>query len=149
MTEQYQNYASAHVIAQTTPICPSTYQLVIAIDALASLTGDSKGVNLKPELQGMVNHAPMCMDESKSFWLSAERHAGNHVWDWKITSDTGETAKVNETVHVTGLIVFKNKDDLAHQNDFSRYERLLRRPRCLAILDGSEADGVIQGSRNI
>ena len=150
MTEKYQTYVSAHLIAQTAPICPSTFQLVIAIDALMSLVVDSKNSNLQPDLRGMDSHAPMCMDDSKFVWLDAERSKDDHlVWDWKMTSTNVDGAVSDATLHVSGRIAFRHADDTAYLNDFARYERLVRRQRCLALLDENEADGVIQGSRNI
>ena len=150
MTEKYQGYVSAHVIAQSAPICPSTFQLVIAIDALMSLAADSKNSGLYPELHGMDSHAPMCMDASRFIWLDAERNEDNPLmWDWKMTSNNADGGASSATLHVSGRIAFRHTDDTAYQNDFARYERLVGRQRCSNLLDGNEADGVIQGSRNI
>lgn len=146
MVEKYQDYVSAHVIAQTAPICASTFQLVIAIDALQSLVGDSKNFDLLPELRGMDSHAPLCMDASKFVWLDATLDE-NNIWGWKMISTTGNGPA--STLHVSGKIAFKPAGDITHQNDFARYERLVGRKRCLDLLDGNQADGVIQGSRNI
>ena len=150
MTEKYKTYVSAHLSAQTAPICPSTFQLVIAIDALMSLVTDLGNTNLQPELQGMDSHAPMCMDDSKCIWLNAERSKENHLmWDWNMTSyDVDDTSK-EAILHVSGRIAFRYADDVAYLKDFARYERLVRRQRCLALLDQNEADGVIHGTRNI
>jgi malonyl CoA-acyl carrier protein transacylase/nucleoside-diphosphate-sugar epimerase len=151
MNDKYQGYVSAHVIAQTAPICPSTFQLVIAIDALASLVvGDAKTSNLSPELRGMDSHSPMVMNDSKVVWFDAERHQNNPLaWDWKMISANAKGDSSDETLHVSGRIVFRHVDDAAFKSNFARYERLVGRRRCLDLLDGNQADGVIQGSRNI
>lgn len=148
---EYQAYVSAHIIAQSAPICPSTYQFLIVVDALASLTGDPKSLSLQPELQGMDSHAPVCMDPSRHLWLDAERQRGDGpVWSWKIVSDQGGDAGSKATLHVTGQLAFKPVSDPVLQRDFARYERLVARHRCLALLDSNETDSVVmQGSRNI
>jgi hypothetical protein len=150
MAEKYQRYVSAHVIAQTAPICPSTLQLVIAIDTLVSLVASIGDSSLQRELRGMDSHAPMVLDASRFVWLDAETSDANQlVWDWKMTSSSADGVEPAMTLHVSGRIVFRSADDVEVQNDFERYERLVGRQPCQALLDGNEADGVIQGSRNI
>ncbi|KFY00088.1 hypothetical protein O988_03530 [Pseudogymnoascus sp. VKM F-3808] len=150
MTEKYQDYVSAHIIAQTAPICPSTFQFDIASDALLSLVSGSGTTNMQPELRGMDSHSPMVMDASKYVWLDAESSDDNNLsWDWKMVSSTIEGATSNTTLHVSGRIVFRPTDDSEFQKDFARYERLVGRQRSFNLLDGNEADVVIQGSRNI
>ncbi|TVY48604.1 Citrinin polyketide synthase [Lachnellula occidentalis] len=148
VSEEYRTYVSAHVIAQTAPICPSTFQHVIAVHALESLAPVSNDPSLLPELQGMESSAPLCLDASRLVWLDAKRTGANdNTWDWSITSTSigGNTSDAN--LHVSGRIVFRHTKDAAY--DFAKYERLVDRERSLALLDGPEADQVIQGSRNI
>ncbi|TVY50464.1 Citrinin polyketide synthase, partial [Lachnellula cervina] len=147
-SEEYLSYVSAHVIAQTAPICPSTFQHVIAVDALESLAAVSNDLSLLPELQGMQSSAPLCVDASKLVWLDAKKAGENDLtWDWSITSTSigGNTSDAN--LHVSGRILFRHAKDAAY--DFAKYERLVDRERSLAILDGPDADQVILGSRNI
>ncbi|KFY80937.1 hypothetical protein V499_00270 [Pseudogymnoascus sp. VKM F-103] len=149
--DKYQRYVSAHVIAQTAPICPSTFQLVIAIDALMSLVvDDAKTSKLSPELHGMDSHTPMVINDSKFVWLDAERHHSDPlIWDWKIATSDSAVGSSDETLHVSGRIAFRNVADADFKADFARYERLIGRRRCLDLLDGHQANGVIQGPRNI
>ncbi|CBF89312.1 hypothetical protein AN0523.2 [Aspergillus nidulans FGSC A4] len=139
-SDEFQNYVSAHVIAQTAPICPSMFQQVIARDALATLVdGD-----MIPELEGMENDTPLCLDGSKSVWLVAERPSDrSSAWDFRITSsDSGNT-----TQHVSGRITFQTPKQ--SMQAFAAYERLVDHRRALALLNGQEAEQTIQGSRNI
>lgn len=53
------------------------------------------------------------------------------------------------TLHVSGRVTFRNAKDAARLKEFAKYERLVDPQRYLALLDGNEADQVIQGSRNI
>ncbi|KAI6083697.1 hypothetical protein F4821DRAFT_244327 [Hypoxylon rubiginosum] len=143
--ERYETYVLAHVIAEAAPVCPPTYQLAIAIDMLASIAGDPRCLQLKPELQIMTSHTPMVIDVSKSYWLDAERVANTNAWCWKIVGERGTPS--NTTVFVTGRIEFKTASE--YGRDFKRYERLIQRDHCLKLLDGNEAEGAIIGSRNI
>ncbi|KAL4735888.1 hypothetical protein BDV11DRAFT_173426 [Aspergillus similis] len=139
-SEEFQEYIRAHVIAQTAPICPSMFQQLIARDALATLVD----CGMLPELEGMENDAPLCLDGSKSVWLVAGRPSDrSYAWDFRITSSDSE----NTTQHVSGRITFKTPTDSAQA--FATYERLVDHRRALALLDGQEAEQIIQGSRNI
>ncbi|KIM94086.1 hypothetical protein OIDMADRAFT_45882 [Oidiodendron maius Zn] len=150
MTDKYQKLVSAHVIAGTAPICPSTFQLVIAVDALMSLMTGVEKSDLLPELRGMDSHAPMCMDASKYVWLEAEKKGSEVIiWDWKMFSTAGSSVGSDETLHVSGKIGFRSASYTLRQNDFEKYERLIGRQRYLSLLDGNQAEEVIQGKRNI
>ncbi|KAF7592428.1 hypothetical protein BBP40_000276 [Aspergillus hancockii] len=144
-SDEFQKYVGAHLVAQTAPICPSMLQHVIARDALASLVGDS---NLLPELEGMENDAPLCLDASRLVWLAAQRPDNNSLtWDFRIISTDRASAASSITQHVSGRISFRSPKDSAHA--FTTYERLVDRRRALALLDGQDAEQAIQGSRNI
>jgi acyl transferase domain-containing protein/nucleoside-diphosphate-sugar epimerase/SAM-dependent methyltransferase/acyl carrier protein len=148
MIKKYSDYVSGHIIAQTAPLCPSTLQLDIAIDALMSLRPEFSDSSYQPQLQGMDSHAPMSMDPSRLSWLDAEAlDADSLIWDWKITSQSEQGVSA-PTLHVSGKIVFRHANDAQYQNDFARYERLVGRQRCLRLLEGNDVDEVIQG-RNI
>ncbi|KAF3771157.1 hypothetical protein M406DRAFT_59909 [Cryphonectria parasitica EP155] len=152
-TAEYEKYVSAHVIAETAPICPSTYQLVIAIDALASLTGDPKCKRIKPRLQGMVSHSPMVMGSSQLYWLDAEREqADPNTWTWKIVGESNSSSSRSgssnpTTLFVAGCLEFKPAQEI--EQEMLRYQRLVQHERSLVLLDGSAAEGAIVGSRNI
>lgn len=148
MIQKFSDYVCGHRIAQTAPLCPSTLQLDIAIDALMSLRPGFADSTLQPQLQGMDSHAPMAIDPSRFSWLDAEAiDADSLVWDWKIVSDNEQGGSAS-TLHVSGRIVFRHVNDPQFQNDFARYERLVGRQRCLRLLEGNDVDEIIQG-RNI
>ncbi|RHZ67843.1 hypothetical protein CDV55_101318 [Aspergillus turcosus] len=149
--EKYEKYVSAHVIAQSSPVCASTFQLVIAVDALSSLVSESTTMaDLQPELCDTVSHAPMCMDSSRTVWLDAESEDDSkHHWSWKISSSSENGGRSSANVHVSGIIRFRRTSDADYHTDFARYERLIRPERCLDLLQGGHADEVIQGRRNI
>lgn len=148
MTQKYSDYVSGHVIAQTAPLCPSTLQLDIAIDALMSLHPEFQDSDLQPQLQGMNSHAPLPIDPSRFVWLDAEaRNNDSLVWNWKMVSNSGQEGSP-VTLHVSGSIAFRLADDPQLHNEFAKYERLVDRKRCLRLLDSNDVDDVIQG-RNI
>ena len=148
MTEKFKDYVSGHRIAQTAVVCPTTLQLDIAIDALMSLRPDFTDLSFQPQLQGMDSHTPMALDLSRSVWLDAEANdIDGLVWDWKMISDDGKDGS-KPTLHVSGRIAFRAAEDPQVHQDFSRYERLVGRQRCVRLLESSNADEVIQG-RNV
>lgn len=138
-SDDFKTYVEAHVIAQTAPICPSMFQHIIARDALSSLVD----ADLLPQLEGMESDAPLCLDESRVVTLDAKR--GDESWDFRITST--DKSGANSTQHVSGRLYFRQpKDSVA---DFAKFERLVDSRRAQELLNGNEADQVIQGSRNI
>ena len=148
MTQKFFDYLSGHVIAQSAPLCPSTLQLDIAIDALMSLHPESRDLGLQPHLQGMDSHAPLSIDPSRFVWLDAEASDNDSlVWDWKMVSNNGEEGSP-VILHVSGRIVFRSADDPQLQSEFARYERIVDRKRCLSLLNSNDVNDVIQG-RNI
>lgn len=148
MIQKFSDYVSGHLIAQTAPLCPSTLQLDIAIDALMSLHAESQDLGLQPQLQGMDSHAPLSIDPSRFVWLDAEASKNDSlVWDWKMISDSGQEGSPI-TLHVSGRIVFRPADDPQLHSEFAKYERLVDRKRCLRLLNSNDVDEIIQG-RNI
>lgn len=144
--QKFQDYISGHTIAQTAPLCPSTLQLDIVIEALMHIRPDFAAFNLQPQLQGLDNHAPMCIDASRLVWLDVETSdAEFHVWDWKIVSNAAYSSAAT-TLHVSGKVVFRSANDVQLQNDFARYERFVGHQRCLHLLGDTEAEHIIQGS---
>ncbi|KAE8141925.1 hypothetical protein BDV38DRAFT_278709 [Aspergillus pseudotamarii] len=144
-SDEFKKYVGAHLVAQTAPICPSMFQHVMAREALASLLD---GSGMIPELENMENDAPLCLDESKLVWLDANRtDSASTSWDFCITSTDKDNAGGNATQHVSGRLLFRSLDDSS--KIFTTCERLVDRRRVLALLDGQEAEQVIQGSRNI
>lgn len=143
--KKFADYVSGHTIAMAAPLCPSTLQLDISIEALISLLPDFAAAKLQPQLHGLENHAPMCLDPSRNVWLDVETSdPKSHVWDWKMTSNTAENDSAT-TLHVSGKIVFLSGDDVQFQSDFARYERFVGHERCLHLFNSSDSDDVIKG----
>ena len=143
--QKFQDYVSGHTIAQTAPLCPSTLQLDIVIEALMDLRPDLAASNLQPQLQGLDNHAPMCIDASRLVWLDVETSDVEcYIWNWKMVSNAAHSSATT-TLHVSGKVIFRSADDIQLQNDFARYERFVGHQRCLRLLGDTEAEHVIQG----
>ena len=147
MIKKFSDFVIGHLIAQTAPLCPSTLQLDIAIDALMSLYPESQDTGVQPQLQGMDSHAPLSIDP-QFVWLDAEANENDpFIWDWKIVSNTGQEGSPT-TLHVSGRLYFRPTNDPQLLNEFEKYERLVNRKRCLRLLNSDDVDDVIQG-RNI
>ncbi len=148
MTKKFEDYVSGHKIAQTAVLCPSTLQLDIAIDVLMSLRPDFTDLSFQPQLQGMDSHTLMTLDPSRFVWLHVETNdVDGLIWDWQMISDNGQDGS-KSTLHVTGRVVFRAAEDPQLHKEFAKYERLVKRQRCLRLLESSNADEVIQG-RNV
>jgi malonyl CoA-acyl carrier protein transacylase/nucleoside-diphosphate-sugar epimerase/acyl carrier protein len=148
MIPKYERLISGHVVAHTAPICPATVQIELAIEGLLSLRGDLTASKFEPQILAVENHSPICVDPSRSVWLELEAITGEeHSWKFKMSS-TGPQNGSTTTVHTSGKIVLRSTDDLQVQLEFARYERLFGHHRCLELLNGAEADDIIQG-RNI
>lgn len=148
MTKKFEDYVTGHTVAHAAPLCPSTLQLDITIEALMSLRPDFAASKLQPQLQGLDNHSPICIDSSRLVWLDVKTSDTNcHIWDWKMVSNAAEGSS-GTTLHVSGKIIFRSVEDAQLQSEFARYERLVGHQRCLRLLDSNDADDVIQG-RNI
>ncbi|EFR04739.1 phenolpthiocerol synthesis polyketide synthase ppsB [Nannizzia gypsea CBS 118893] len=145
---EFHDYVAGHTIAHAAPLCPSTLQLDIVIEALLKLRPEYLSRNLQPQLQGLENHVPICLDPTLCVWLDVEAiDSEAHIWDFKMIS---EPTGGNQTpiLHVSGKIGFKSNQDTQLLNDFARYERLSGHERCLSLLNGEDGDDIIQG-RNV
>lgn len=148
---EFQTHVSAHVIAQTAPICPTGFQYHIATDAIGSLMQkpeQQQSGKLRSELQGMENHSPI-VRESRNVKLIAKRHGHeSRSWDWRIESLSPQGGKT--ILHVNGQVIFADSQTPLDQNPtFARYARLVDYQRCKALLDDPNAEQIIQGKRNI
>lgn len=151
-SERFQNILESHLIAQAHPLCPSILQLDIAIDALMSLQPSFADGTYQPQLLGMESHIPMPLDCTRTAWLDANTtDADGLVWSWTIsTTWMGDTSDQKATTtHVTGRIAFRSPSDYETVNEFRKLDRLVRRERCLNLLDDPGVDDLIQGQRNI
>ena len=144
--EKFREHVESHVIAQTAPLCPSTLQFDIAVEALRSLQAD---VALQPQLQSLVNHAPLGLDQERSVWLDAQANdLQNLVWEWKITStNERESGSRSQVTHVSGIISFRSPNDTVFLDEFARYERLFAWQGCKSLLSDTDPDEVITGNK--
>ncbi|KAK2748181.1 Type I Iterative PKS [Myotisia sp. PD_48] len=147
-SQEFQKYVSGHIIAHAAPLCPSTFQFDIAIEALLSLRPEYLQSNIQPQLRGLENHSPIGLNSNQQIWLDVEcLDAKFYDWEFKMMSDAKNNTQ-NSKLYVSGRIIFKSADDINFQNHFARYERLSGHDQCLSLLDGDEVDDIIQG-RNI
>ena len=147
MIKKYEEFISGHLIAQTAPICPATLEVDMAVEALLSLNPEVATSKLQPEIHSVDNYAPICIDASRTVWLDFDVNDSEpHCWDFKFVSTGSKGA--SSTLHVSGKIVLRSVEDAQAQVQFGRYERLVAYSRCLSVLNGIDADDIIQG-RNI
>ena len=148
MITEYERLISGHTIAQTAPICPATVQIDLAIEALRTLRPDLAAAKLEPQIHGVDNQSPICVDPSRSVWLQLEAlDVEGRNWTFKMVSSGSQKGSAT-TTHTTGRILFQPTDELQIQLEFARYERLTGHQRCLAVLKSPSADDIIKG-RNI
>lgn len=148
MIQKFEDYVSGHTIAYTAPICPGTLQIDIAMEAIMSLRTDFLPSDVYPQLQGLENQSPICIDPFRLVWLDVEaRDADCHTWVWKMVSHTAQAPSAT-TLHVSGTILFRSVQDKQFHLDFAKFERFVGHQRCLALLNNDSGAEVIQG-RNI
>ncbi|KAL4815495.1 hypothetical protein BDW67DRAFT_176303 [Aspergillus spinulosporus] len=143
--EQFHTYVSSHIIAQSAPLCPSTLQLSIAIDALMSLYGSS---SVQPEAKNLVNNAPMPLSPAMAIWLDVQRTGPrSEQWSWKISSTSITSPEKKPTVHATGDIIFQSAEENHLSEELERYQHLIGQARCSALLNSPSADEVLTGTK--
>lgn len=145
-TEKYKTLLSGHTIAKTAAICPATFIIDIAIEALTRLW--SPPTNWQPEIHDVINQAPICIDESRTHLLEFDAtDTASNVWDWRVVSSGSEVADV---MHVSGQLLYVSMNDTRVQAGFKRYERLVGyHQHCVDVLTTSDPDDIIHGARNI
>ncbi|ROW11935.1 hypothetical protein VPNG_05279 [Cytospora leucostoma] len=131
-SNKYKCFMSGHLIVQTAPICPATLEVDMAIEALFSLHPDWKVSNMQPVVLGMLNHAPLCVDPSRTVWLDFEAIDDELVWAWKVTSVAD--ASDQPQTHVEARLHIHSPTDVAYQAAFDRFERAVSHERCLNLL---------------
>ncbi|KAL1855183.1 Type I Iterative PKS [Paecilomyces lecythidis] len=147
-TTEFENYVKGHTIAHAAPLCPSTLQVDIVVDSLMSILPEHASGKYQPQIHDLENHAPMCLDRTRTVWLDVGRtNASDYLWIFQIVS---EPLKGNSQVtsHVSGKVLFLSADDAQLHREFSRYERLSSYQICQELLEDTNVPDVIQG-RNI
>lgn len=145
-SERFKDILSAHRILQAHPLCPSTVQLHIVIDALTSLLPEYASGTMQPRLLGMHSYAPMTSQSSaRVTWLHASMtDVDNHVWQWKLASENVHGGG-SSLCHVSGTVAFHAESDRGFLEEFSKYERLVHLDRSRSLLDNWDADEILQG----
>ncbi|KAF2139474.1 uncharacterized protein K452DRAFT_275807 [Aplosporella prunicola CBS 121167] len=150
---KYRELLAGHIIAQTAPISPSTLQFDMAIESLFSLHPEWKAAGLVPVLHDLVNHSPLCADQSRVWWLDYKPlDAAESQWEWKISSTLHNGSQTQQ--HTQGRLHIRSPEDEAFIAEFARFERLVNFAPCAALLAAAGRDGesddidVLQG-RNI
>lgn len=147
---RYRTIVDGHVVAKAQPLCPSTLQLDIVIEALMSLQPSfSDGTHL-PRMLDTVNQAPLVLGITDTVHINAEAVSDDKlVWEWSICNSKGvEAAPSTVTTYAAGKIEFCRATALETIKIFSQYERLVRRERVLDLLNDHSID-VIQGQKHI
>lgn len=144
---KYKDLISGHVIAETAPICPATVQISLAIDALQTLIPELDGPDFNPEINSVQYHAAVCIDSTRSLWIDLEASNGSRTdWIFKVKSAI-QGRPSNELTHTIGHFKL-HTDKLLSGVEFAKFERLRSHSHCLSILNGVDADDIVQG-RNI
>lgn len=149
MIPKYDKLIGGHVIVHTAPICPATVQLDLAIEAIRSIRPDLAAAKLEPQIHGVNNQSPICINPSRSVWIEVDgdSSADAGLWSFQLFSSDSQEGMV-KTMHTNGRISFRCVDDLILKLEFARFERLVSHQRCLDLLRCNDAEDLIQG-RNI
>ncbi|KAI0409011.1 citrinin polyketide synthase [Xylaria palmicola] len=140
-TQEFQYLASANVLANTAAVAPNSLYMGIVLDALTSLKPELEESDYRPELVGMSLHSQLRADITDFVNLDAVSLDDNGLgWNWEIKSATAEHAK--------GTVFFRSAKDLELLGSFQSLSRLSGRKRCLELLEGEDAEDVLQG-RNL
>lgn len=143
MIPQFANLMKGHTIAHTTPICPATVQIDLAIDALSQISSIGKE-DFNPEIYDVENLSPICSNPSLHVSLDLEASASQPgAWLFKFSSAVSPSSSTT-TTHTSGRIVPSAKA-LSTELDLSRYQRVISHRRCQDLLDATDSEDVIQG----
>lgn len=149
MIPKYETLIEGHVFVHTAPICPATVQLELVIESIRLVRPDLRTAKFEPQIRGVENQSPVCVDPSKSTWIEVEEgsNEGTVKWRFQVFS-TSSLEDPSRSMHTTGEIVFRSTDDISFRLEFARFERLIGYQRCVDLLKSQEVDDIIQG-RNI
>jgi thioester reductase-like protein len=141
----FQELMAGHTVAHSQPLCPSTLQLDIATESIRSLCPEFPISDFQLDLRDLENPSPLCRDHSRDVWLDATPLNSRQTWSWRIVSNPLGSDS-GETLHASGRVLFRSRNDAEFLNEFGRFERLVTHKRCQEMLKGTDADDVIQGS---
>ena len=149
MIPKYDKLIEGHVFVHTAPICPATVQLDLVIESLRHIRPDLRASKFEPQIHGVENQSPICVDPSKSTWIEVEDLSDKGVVKWKFqVFSTSSPNDPSKSMHTTGEILFRSTEDIAFRLEFARFERLISHQRCVDLLNSNDVEDIIQG-RNI
>ncbi|KAL7626107.1 hypothetical protein AAE478_002877 [Parahypoxylon ruwenzoriense] len=148
MIPKYERLLSGHIIAQTAPICPSTVQIDLAIEAIRSIRPDLEAAKLEPQIHVIENQSPICVNPSRSVWIELQEDATGKAPSWNLEVFSTAPQGSSKIVHTTGKIVFCSTEDLTIKLEFARLERLIGHTRCEELLQSGDVDEILS-NRNI
>ena len=148
--QTFRDLMAGHTVANSQPLCPSTLQLDIATEAIRSLCPEYPVTEYQIDLRNLENQSPICRDTAREVWLEViATEKSRCTWSWKMVSNPRDS-KNGESLHASGIVAFRRRDDIEFQGEFRRFERLVTHERCLEVLDGSsESKEIIQGTSTI
>ncbi|KAI0382686.1 hypothetical protein F5Y04DRAFT_287742 [Hypomontagnella monticulosa] len=149
MIPKYERLLAGHVIAQTAPICPSTLQLDLVIEAIRGIRPDLAAAKLEPQAHVLENQSPICINPARGVWIETEEDLTdkNTSWNFQVFS-TDMPQGTSKTLHTTGKIVFCSTEDLTLKLEFARLERLVSHAKCVELLQSGDVDEILS-NRNI
>ncbi|KAH6850662.1 hypothetical protein B0I37DRAFT_428876 [Chaetomium sp. MPI-CAGE-AT-0009] len=146
-SDKYNSFVLGHVIAQTAPICPGTLECDMLIEALFSLHPTSRDAGAQPETRDLVNHAPICVDPSRTVYLELTALDKKQTqWSahfFSVPAATEEQGGDNAQTHAEARVHLRAAGDAAYAREFAQFERLVSHARCRELLGlGLDAEGV-------
>ena len=146
LREDFQGILAGHVLVDTAAACHTPLQIKIAIEALSTLRPRTDDHNTYQSiLEGLTNHAPICVDPSRTFYLDAQSVATDKsAWKFKIVSQCADETST-PTLHTDGVVSFRSMQDKQTDDEFDGYERLCNHSHCLRLLHGENTTDAIQG----
>ena len=149
MIPKYDRLIEGHIIAQTAPICPATVQLDLAVEAVRTLRPDLVAASLEPQIHGVENQSPICINPARYVWIELDGSTGENaaMWTFEVFSTDSKESSA-KTMHTSGQISFRSTEDNVFKIEFARFERLISHQRCTELLNSHDVEDIIQG-RNI
>jgi len=151
-TVSFQSMVVGHVVVETAPICPTTVQVCIAIEALSSLIPKKQSIsNGFPVIRNVQNHFALCVNPTREVWLDLKNTGQS--WEqcaWRIFTNSKKDKEGSETICVDGHIELLSPKSVGYQAEFARFERLVSYERCVTLLRDAagKADDIMHG-RNL
>ncbi|KAK6072987.1 beta-ketoacyl synthase domain-containing protein [Seiridium cupressi] len=144
--DKFQRPTWANILGNSVAVAPGMLQLEIVLDALLGLRPEYKKSGFQPEVRGISYHNILASQASLSVYLEAAiRDDEGLTWDWRLHGTDTTGAEID---YSSGRVVFHPAGDPQIKDNYESLTRLSGRKRCVNVLQGHDADDVLQG-RNI